>query len=525
MDYFSSVYDQPGNSILDTSTVEEGIVYAEKHISTLARLPFLDMIANSATGNEKPPKIRLNGIPFEKCYILNTETINEGLMWRDNLGAWSAQNKRPSCRRYELDEDFCMTEYGGAYVLKKQYAIHPYTEPPNSLSKCLFVLKKEDFDEIEKQLQKADPFVRFILHEKGNKRIFCATRSMLAHFRVSCVQRRQSLEDLLSRIHPGKANVDPGHFTDERIAQEARNGARECYLHVTYNLGFYCTTLVFKSAVFAKINGEPAICFGAFMFSSEKSENDYRWFAYFLADAIESTVNDRVRSIVVDSEAAINQISAIPLFMSPCSHILCESHLRTKVEMLLRQCGANKKAKTEILAGIFGQEMLTEHGRERKYGLVDCISEEVFKERLEREKENWELLCSGFTKKFWSNIVGSRLVFSGYLLPARFTSGLGVGRVIANPAENTNARLKIRLQNLQCTGLHVIIHMLEERYERTRLKRCIIKNEGELELTGKYADFSVSKEEWSQMSPLQKLCAWRKICIEEGDSSEIMSSI
>uniref|UniRef100_A0A183ENQ8 DUF659 domain-containing protein n=1 Tax=Gongylonema pulchrum TaxID=637853 RepID=A0A183ENQ8_9BILA len=298
---------------------------------------------SSATGNEKPPKIRLNGIPFEKCYILNTETINEGLMWRDNLGAWSAQNKRPSCRRYELDEDFCMTEYGGAYVLKKQYAIHPYTEPPNSLSKCL----------------------------------------------------------------------------------------------------------------------------------SEKSENDYRWFAYFLADAIESTVNDRVRSIVVDSEAAINQISAIPLFMR----------------------------------------------------LVDCISEEVFKERLEREKENWELLCSGFTKKFWSNIVGSRLVFSGYLLPARFTSGLGVGRVIANPAENTNARLKIRLQNLQCTGLHVIIHMLEERYERTRLKRCIIKNEGELELTGKYADFSVSKEEWSQMSPLQKLCAWRKICIEEGDSSEIMSSI
>ncbi|VDK63265.1 unnamed protein product, partial [Gongylonema pulchrum] len=192
------------------------------------------------------------------------------------------------------------------------------------------------------------------------------------------------------------------------------------------------------------------------MFSNKRTRNDVSCFTFFLTMAIECSSNERVRCIVTDFEATKNEMrKESTLFAAPCNFVLCELHLRSNVKILLRQCGASKEVQDKILLGIFGQEVQLEHGRER--------------------------IC-------------------GYLLPVRITSGLGIGRVTNNLSRNTIGRLKNLLQEIQYSGLHVIIRVVKElcKEEIARMKRSIIKNDEEYELIGKYAKFAVSADEWNQ---------------------------
>ncbi|VDN43771.1 unnamed protein product [Gongylonema pulchrum] len=150
---------------------------------------------------------------------------------------------------------------------------------------------------------------------------------MLTHFKESCARSRESLEGLLSKMRPENDNDASGHFRDQRVLQESRSGASECYLGIDIQS--------------------------------------------YLSRSIQSNLNDRVRCIVTDSEAAINQISMLSLLVDPCSHVLCELHLRSNVEMLLKQCDANKEVRNEITAIIFEQELQMVHGRERKCDTFD----------------------------------------------------------------------------------------------------------------------------------------------------------
>uniref|UniRef100_A0A914WK44 SWIM-type domain-containing protein n=1 Tax=Plectus sambesii TaxID=2011161 RepID=A0A914WK44_9BILA len=342
-----------------------------------------------------------------------------------------------------------------------------------------------DLEALEKMAADGTFVKNKTVEASGRLNVFCATDTMLANFKSSCVRKSEDIESGA----PSLKDCRPLHID---VTFEATKPwvCLACYRHPMFT-HFRWSTKPVLPAFFCLICG--------------LHKEDYIYCSSQLKRHCKSDNTDRVRCYVTDSERAlINGFEDLTLFQRPASHILCERHLIDNVKRSTPLRTSDDDVKKALLADIFGEERprIDGAGRYKRGGLVDRTNEAEFDHQLDNLKDKWECLAPGFYDWFKEN-TGAK-IRAHYLLPIRLAAGRNNNRVTNNDQENLNRRVKEQLEGPVKPPDQLIRIVEQFCHDAFRRLELAVIGQGEYRLKKEHQHLQKTWEEWSQMSADQR---------------------
>lgn len=160
-------------------------------------------------------------------------------------------------------------------------------------------------------------------------------------------------------------------------------------------------------------------------------------------------------------------------------HLTCFIHCRQNIKRELQELGFSDTARMEILKDIFGHQ----EGNTFSEGLVDCMDENDFNEKLEIAKGHWAELeksdgaKSGFYSWFVQNKVNS--MKATMLKTVRAEAGLGSPPqpFTTNASETTNSVIKAHVKYAHSQLMEFVNH-LKDVVDEKNVKWSVLLSNG-----------------------------------------------
>ncbi|VDK48736.1 unnamed protein product [Anisakis simplex] len=368
--------------------------------------------------------------------------------------------------------------------------------------------KIQSMDDVFNIIRSKSDFVRYAEFDGNNERFFCANKSMLESFRLSCVCSEQKIRERLDMSTAPSDLSDEGRqqfFTDPQLIASSLSHYSPAFITTTHRVAdLYATIIAFRHRFITPKTFESphgAVCVAAIAFTRCRNVDDFMYIGICLSRLLHIKENERVRCLVTDVDDATKGLRVATIFRRPTSHLLCELHLRRNTETLLN--GLTPHQKMTILETIYGSE-----------GLVDCVSEEHFMRGIRSHQEQWDEVAPQFTNNFLAT--QGKQILQSYLLPQRFQAGIGYGRVTSNTVENFNSWLLDFLASNSRRGLNEMFSELEiiceQRY--AELARCCLGGTyGEFQLKDEFKEKWISADHWAALTNPEKVQQLKSIGI------------
>ena len=255
----------------------------------------------------------------------------------------------------------------------------------------------------------------------------------------------------------------------------------------TFSLGeFDVTPLTYRHLLLeTRRNNQPPVFLGPVLVHYRKTFSSYLFFASSLIG--QNRQLEGIRAIGTDGEQPL--IDAFLHEFGFAQHLTCFIHVRQNVKDKLNECGIPHDLSSSILNDIFGQRL----GTVFQEGLVDCVDNDDFENKLEVVVESWRSssMSSGsdiekFIDWFMSRKV--EVIRNTMLRSIREESGLGNPPSIftTNASESINALLKHKV-DYKKHQLPAFIDKVKELVDEQKreVERAIV-NRGKWRLRAQY---------------------------------------
>ena len=329
--------------------------------------------------------------------------------------------------------------------------------------------KSSDFGAMLKLSTQGD-FVRsFEISKGGHPRAFCSTQQQLHDVEKYCTGENGAL-----------LQIDP-----------------------TFSIGsFYLTCTTFRHPKFENADNDKEVLMpGPYMMHASRTEEDYEYLARHMSNALK---NKTIRSCGTDGEKAImNGFRKCQSFRES-TWLICMIHARENCQRKMTEIGIGNKTMQKISRHIYGIEKDTRDGRQRRLGLVDAESEQVFDDKLNMRMGQWDTLEQHDTSKDpvfsqWFLKYKAEECKTTMLAPTRRVAGEIPRQFTTNDVECANLKVKRQMDWAKKSWDQAANHLQKlvlTHYDE--LIRAIYK-EGKFKLAACHKQHELEPYEWPTM--------------------------
>ena len=314
-----------------------------------------------------------------------------------------------------------------------------------------------------------------------------------------------------SFIRDVKAAPDPGciMFYDWQLEDMERFLARGqgiLSIDPTYNLGeFYVTSTTFSHLMLQDVisRRHPPILGPVLV----HRRMDFSTFNYFSSGLI--GFNKKLRGLhAFGSDGQETIIDAFSHSFPSALQLRCFIHFKRNLAEKLKELGLPHRVSQEFINDVFG----CCRGSTYMHGLVDCCTEEDFREKLLKYKDVWNVRESAYAPssgpRFYDYFhrYKADVVCHTMLRSVRESAGLGLppSTFTTNASESINAMLKRKVNYKEsewpqfCSEVQQLVKQQQEEVIRA------LSGRGQYRLLSQYSHYSVSASVWGKMRPEQR---------------------
>ena len=284
---------------------------------------------------------------------------------------------------------------------------------------------------------------------------------------------------------------------------------------VTFNIGdFYVAVTTYRNLLLKTKNGCHPVMIGPVMIHQQRLYESYHNLASSLI-----RLNPKLKHILCyGTDEERNLYKAFGDVFPFAVHLLCDIHMEDNVMRKLTDLGVSKTLANDYRKEIFGKNV----GTAREAGLVDCLTEEDFRKRLDILLPVWEKRHSK-GKQFYEYFLRKKapLVLSCMGAATRMMAGLGYPPDVytQNGSECANfiiknAKNKNKLDMIECVELIRKVVVRQETLEY--LAMC---GQGEWFLDEIYVDQKMEETNFYRMTKEQRKKAFETFYVLRPDRS------